>query len=109
MGSLVVPLALVLVMLPLCASFLPSQNPPWPATYNMSLSTICMAGNDSGWLDLKYYTSWGIVSIDWANARDVWAQQQPMDCEERLLAQAEAIKAINPETKVRGQFAARHL
>lgn len=31
------------------AAFLPAQNPPWgPAEYNMSLSTITMACNQSG-------------------------------------------------------------
>ena len=45
---------------------------------------------------------WGIVSIDWANARQVWAQQRPMDCEERLVKQAEKIKQWNPDTKVTG-------
>lgn len=83
------------------SGFLPPQNPPWPPTYNMSLSTLCMAGNDTGWLDLDFYGRWGIISIDWANAREVWAQQQPMDCEERLVKQAQMLKARNPDTKVR--------
>lgn len=93
-------LDLLLLSVALSDAFLPYQNPPWAPTYNMSMSTICMAGNYSGWLDPQYYTRWGIVSIDWANARQVWAQQTPMDCEERLLKQAEMIKALNPDTKV---------
>lgn len=98
-------MALILVTLTLLfaaatLAFLPPQNPTWPPTYNMALSTLCMAGNDSGWLDIELYSRWGIISIDWANARNVWAQQQPMDCEERLLKQAQALKARNPSTKV---------
>lgn len=91
---------LIVSLVTACAAFLPPQNPPWSATYNMSLSTLAMALNPAGWLDLDFASKWGIISIDWGNARDVWAQQQPMDCEERLLAQAEAIKASNPATKV---------
>jgi hypothetical protein len=99
LGQLVLCWLLLGVVLPATA-FLPPRNPPWPPTYNMSLSTLCMAGNNSGWLDPELYSKWGIVSIDWANARQVWAQQHPMDCEERLVVQAEAIVARNPDTKV---------
>ncbi len=92
--------AFVVIFSVTCTAFLPPQNPPWPPTYNLTLSTLAMAANDSGWLDLDFASKWGIISIDWSNARNVWAQQHPMDCEERLLAQAEAIKARNPDTRV---------
>ena len=37
---------------------------------------------------------------DWSNEKDIWVNDSPMTCMERLISQAEAIKAINPETKI---------
>lgn len=37
---------------------------------------------------------------DWSNEKDIWVNDSPMTCMERLVSQAEAIKAINPDTKI---------
>jgi hypothetical protein len=37
---------------------------------------------------------------DWSNAKQLWANAKPMDCEERLITQAAMVKAVNPDTKV---------
>lgn len=37
---------------------------------------------------------------DWSNEKDIWVNDSPMTCMERLISQAQAIKAINPETKI---------
>lgn len=76
------------------------QNPPWPATYNMSLSTITMACNSSGWYNATLGAQFGIVSYDWSNEKSDWANSKPMDCEERLVTQATMTKKINPNAKV---------
>ena len=78
------------------SAFLPSQFPPWGASnYNMSLSSISMFCNASGYLN-SVPASFGIPSIDWSNSKAQWASARPMDCSERLLTQALAIKAANP-------------
>ena len=74
--------------------------PPWPSTYNLSRSTFLMPCNYSGLFDAAAAASYGIVDFDWSNAKGDWVAQHPMDCEERLVAQAKLIKAINPNTKV---------
>ncbi len=51
----------------LCAqvhAFLPYQNPPWPANWNMSLSSITMACNSSGWFNTTVGGAFGIASYD---------------------------------------------
>ncbi len=45
-------------------AFLPSQNPPWTPTWNMSLSSITMACNSSGWFNLSVGAAFGITSYD---------------------------------------------
>ena len=42
----------------------------------------------------------GMLPQDWSNEKDIWVNDSPMTCMERLVSQAEAIKAINPETKI---------
>lgn len=88
----------------LCAdsvlAFLPSQNPPWPATYNMSMSSITMACNRSGWYNTSIAAAFGITSFDWSNQKAEWAAAKPMDCEEKLVQQAERAHAANPATHV---------
>jgi hypothetical protein len=122
-------LSLSLVVQPSIA-FLPSQNPPWPATWNMSLSTMTMACNQSGWFNVTIGAAFGITSYDvsagrdtrgrrrvpashpfpsppllpfhsqWSNAKAQWAVARPMDCEERLAHQGSLTKAANPGTNV---------
>ena len=74
--------------------------PKWNFTYNMSRSTIIMPCNLSGWYNATAAAEFGLVDIDWSNAKKVWSNQSPMDCEERLVTQADRVKAINPSTKV---------
>ena len=49
---------------PLVAAFLPFSNPPWLPTYNLSLSTITMACNNSGYYDPALASRFGIPSFD---------------------------------------------
>lgn len=74
--------------------------PKWTATYNMSLSTIIMPCNTSGYYDAAVAAQFGIVDIDWSNGKQLWANAQPMDCEDRLVQQARMIKERNGATKV---------
>lgn len=81
-------------------SILPPQNPPWPPTYNMSLSTLSMQCNSSGWSSPSRGAEFGIISYDWSNAKAQWAASKPMDCVERLTEQATMTKSLNPSSKV---------
>ena len=95
--------ALALLALPAAAlAFLPFQNPPasfGPSNYNMSLATLSMFCNSSGPLN-AVPAAFGVPSIDWSNEKAQWAAATPMDDNERLAAQAEAIKAANPLARV---------
>jgi hypothetical protein len=59
-----------------------------------------MPCNYTDFFDPLVAAKYGIVDFDWSNAKGQWTASKPMDCEERLLRQAEMVKAINPETKV---------
>ena len=52
-------------------------------------------------MDSEFLARWGVVSMDWSNARAEWAQGKPMDCDGRLMDQVRAIKSASEnETKV---------
>eukprot|EP01103_Thecamoeba_quadrilineata_P004919 TRINITY_DN14791_c0_g1_i1.p1 TRINITY_DN14791_c0_g1~~TRINITY_DN14791_c0_g1_i1.p1 ORF type:complete len:454 (+),score=61.54 TRINITY_DN14791_c0_g1_i1:37-1398(+) len=80
--------------------FLAPTNPPWPGTYRLKDSTICMAVNSSGYFNISRATQFDVVSYDWSNAKAQWVNVRPMDCEQRLLYQAEATKLHSPKTHV---------
>ena len=61
---------------------------------------MTMACNGSGWFNTALASEFGITSFDWSNAKAQWANQKPMDCEERLVTQASMTKARNPATNV---------
>ena len=44
------------------------------------------------WPTIRGY---GLIDIDWSNAKQKWINTSPMSCEEDLLKQAELIKANN--------------
>ena len=80
--------------------FVASQNPRWEPTWDIQLSTMSMFMNFSGWTDPKYAGQFGVSSFDWSNGKEQWANQKPMDCEERLVTQATWTKKQNPAAKV---------
>jgi hypothetical protein len=101
---------------PNTAGFLGPTNPPWPPTWNMSMSTITMVRtllhillipltpssqqcNSTGWSSPSRGATFGITSYDWSNAKSEWAAARPMDCEERLLHQARMTSAINRDAR----------
>jgi len=73
--------------------------PKWTPTWDMQQSTIVQPCNDSGLLDPDFYSQFGVVDIDWSNAKQLWVVP-PMMCEELLLTQAAVLKAKNPNIKV---------
>ena len=78
--------------------------PTWNVTYQMNLSTIVQPCNTSGFFSndilVNNVSKFGLVDIDWSNAKVYWANAKPMNCQESLLYQAQAIKSANPQTKL---------
>ena len=90
----------IFLLFSLCSCIIPSHNPPWPPTYNMSMSTLSMQCNSSGYSSPFRGAQFGIISYDWSNSKAQWAAAKPMDCVERLATQATMTKALNPDSKV---------
>lgn len=74
--------------------------PPWAPTYDMRLSSAAMPCNYSGFFDVPTAAQWGLADFDWSNAKLVWVNDKPMDCEALLARQAEAVKAASPSTRI---------
>ena len=77
---------------------LPCPLPPWPATYNMQLSTQHYFGGSENFYDnatVAFAALHGVIGIDWANHYSL-----PMHREDTLAQQAAIIKAVNPKTRV---------
>lgn len=77
----------------------PPLLPPWPPTYNMTLSTVVMPCNYTGLFDTSFSSRFGLVDYDWSNSKLQWANSQPMDPEERLIQQATLSHEMNPSSK----------
>ena len=95
----------LLALLLLIASAVSGQVPSYPPVYQMNLSTIIMPCNFTGPTDPSTTIGWGIIDVDNSNWKgtgdsDGWAKASPMDCEERLLKQAQMIKQAAPQTQV---------
>jgi hypothetical protein len=74
--------------------------PAWPATYNMSLSTIIMPCNNRGFITDNTIRRFGVVDLDWTNTKDEWKNTVPMTCEENLVSQAVLMKNETPDSRV---------
>ena len=59
-----------------------------------------MPCNYTGLFDTAFSSRFGVVDYDWSNSKLQWANQKPMDAEERLIHQAELSHAMNPSSKV---------
>eukprot|EP00122_Pirum_gemmata_P011879 Pgem_evm1s11017 len=57
------------------ADILPPTNPPWDPVWEMSMSTITMQCNASGWSSPDRGATFGITSYDWSNGK---ARQLPL-------------------------------
>jgi len=100
-------LALLAASLGSASAFLPFQNPPWgPSNYDMASSSISMFCNSSGWVPTNVASAFGIPSTDWSNDKADWAKSNPMDSEERLLAQSVLIRTASNMSR---PFAYRNL
>lgn len=73
--------------------------PRFAPTWDMRMSTIFMPCNDSGFHDVNEAVQYGIVSYDWSNAKQLWANngdgKLPMNDEELLTRQAEMVMSAD--------------
>ncbi len=77
---------------------LPCPLPPWPATYNMQLSTQQYLYASEGFYDnatVAFAALHGVIGIDWINHYGL-----PAHREDTLSIQAALIKDANPKTRV---------
>ena len=75
----------------------------WPPSWNMTRSTFINPCNFSGYYDYDVFPAladFGVVSYDWATAKEVWARAKPMTCQGTMVAQALQTKQHNPDSKV---------
>ena len=82
------------------AAYMPPTNPTWPPTYNMTLSSITMQCNGSGFSSPTAASHFGIISYDWSNTKSLWAKAQPMNSEQNLLIQAEKTRKDAIDSKI---------
>jgi hypothetical protein len=67
--------------------------PDWEPTWDMPQSTIIMPCNYSGYTTDPVVSKFGIIDYDWSNARFAWVNNAPMNCQDRLVKQAQITKA----------------
>ena len=84
----------IFLRIAVCAWGVHALLPKFPSTYNMSMSTMIMPCNDTGFMGMQDIVGkFGIVDYDWSNAKQLWANAHPMNAEELLLQQAKISKA----------------
>ena len=62
----------------------------------MGRSTILYTCNKSGLHNVSEAISYGVAAYDWSNAKELWANAQPMDADHMLTEQAELVLAADP-------------
>lgn len=80
----------------------PCPLPTWPPVWALNRSTICQPGNVASWLDPAAAARWGLVSLDWSIAYDVWrgnGNVSNMTGAATLVEQCRRIKAVDATTK----------
>lgn len=70
--------------------------PKWKPTWNMSRSTALYVDQPNGFHDVSEAIRWGVAVYDWSNAKALWANGHPMNCDELLTKQAEMVQAADP-------------
>jgi hypothetical protein len=70
--------------------------PSWTPTWGMRNSTVLYTCNNTGMHSVEAANKYGVVVYDWSNAKAIWANAHPMNSEELITAQAEAVLAADP-------------
>ena len=70
--------------------------PKWKPTWNMSRSTALYIDQPNGFHNVSEAIRWGVAVYDWSNAKKLWTNARPMNCDELLTKQAEMVLAADP-------------
>ncbi len=70
--------------------------PRWRPTWNMSRSTALYGCNSSGPHNVEEAASYGITVYDWSHSKFEWVNNHPMNDDDMLLRQAEAVLSVDP-------------
>jgi hypothetical protein len=62
----------------------------------MSRSTALYVDQPNGFHNVSEAIRWGVAVYDWSNAKALWANGHPMNCDELLTKQAEMVQAADP-------------
>lgn len=54
--------------------------------------------------DAEIGGSYGLVSYDWSNAKQLWANTKPMDAEKRMITQASMTKQLLKQSPLQRDF-----
>ena len=65
-------------------------------TWDMGRSTILYTCNKTGLHNVSEAIRYGVAAYDWSNAKELWANAQPMDAGRMLTKQAELVLAADP-------------
>ena len=74
------------------------KGPKYVQTWDMAKSTGIMICNNSGQVNAEWAARWGMVDIDWNSDKRDWSKPHPMNAEENMLKNAQAIQAVDPST-----------
>lgn len=70
--------------------------PKWTPQWGMKNSTVLYICNNTGMLNPSVGNLYGVVVLDWSNAKAIWANAHPMNSEELITLQAEELMADDP-------------
>ena len=87
--------------------------PPWPATYNLTMSTMTQTcfgpTGKTGPTDPKgaalnnatgaFLRKWGIIALDFESREALWSRHSPKDADVMMLEQVKQMKRIAPQTR----------
>eukprot|EP00656_Telonema_subtile_P001746 TRINITY_DN10758_c0_g2_i2.p1 TRINITY_DN10758_c0_g2~~TRINITY_DN10758_c0_g2_i2.p1 ORF type:complete len:445 (-),score=93.61 TRINITY_DN10758_c0_g2_i2:229-1563(-) len=96
LSVLLITAALASAGAPQCLPGSATCLPSWNSTWDMYRSTVLYTCNNSGMHDVAHAIKFGVVVYDWSNAKALWANAHPMDSEELITKQAEAVLAAEP-------------
>lgn len=67
-------------------------------SWSMQRASAAMICNASGRVDPAWGAQWGLLDLDWNGDKGRWSSTSPMTCEEDMVENMAAVKAINPST-----------
>jgi len=70
--------------------------PSWKPVWNLRNSTVLYTCNNTGFLNVTVANQYGIVVLDWSNAKNLWANTHPMSEVDITIQAVEMVYAQDP-------------